>query len=165
VDSSRHARRRWIERDQSIEGDEDRRVRYGIRVMLARACSLLLLCLAACGGDSETPAPVPNRPPVVDGVEASAEVAASGGRYVTPVKVTFHDDDNDAVTKIRLRIPDGNYDETTTIQGAVPQAKSATLTMDFDAATVAAGTYEYLVSVMDAQGNESQPVTKTVTFK
>lgn len=133
--------------------------------MLARTCSLLLLLsLIACGGDSES-VPVPNRPPVVDAVEASAEVAASGGRYVAPVKVTFRDDDNDAVTKIRLRIPDGNYDETTDIQGAVPQAKSATLTMDFDAATVAAGSYEYLVSVFDSQGNESQPVTKTVTFK
>lgn len=106
-----------------------------------------------------------NRAPVVDAVDASAEVAKSNGRYATPVKVSFHDDDNDAVTKIRLRIPDGRYDETTSIQGAVPQAKSATLTMDFDAATVAAGTYEYLVSVFDAQGNESQPVTKTVTFK
>jgi hypothetical protein len=122
--------------------------------------------LIACGGDSEsTPAPVPNRPPVIDGVEASAEVAASGGRYVTPVKVSFHDDDNDAVTKIRLRIPDGNYDESTLVQNAAPQAKSATLTMDFDAATVAAGTYEYLVSVFDSQGNESQPTTKTITFK
>jgi hypothetical protein len=123
--------------------------------------------LFACGGDSEStpPAPVPNRPPVIDGIEASAEVAVANGRYVTPVKVSFHDDDNDAVTKIRLRIPDGNYDETTVVQGAAPQAPSATLTMDFDAKTVAAGTYEYLVSVFDAKGNESQPVTKTVTFK
>jgi hypothetical protein len=136
-------------------------------VMPARSAWLFsLLLLVACGGDSEsTPAPVPNRPPIVDGVEASAEIAASGGRYVTPVKVSFHDEDNDAVTKIRLRIPDGNYDESTVIQGAVPQAKSATLTMDFDAKSVAAGTYEYLVSVFDAQGNESQPMTKTITFK
>jgi hypothetical protein len=135
---------------------------------LLSIASLASLASVACGGDSEStpaPAPVPNRAPVIDGVEASAEVAVSAGRYVTPVKVSFHDDDNDAVTKIRLRIPDGNYDETTTVQGAAPQAKSATLTMDFDAATVAAGSYEYLVSVFDAQGNESQPVTKTVTFK
>lgn len=125
----------------------------------------VLLGPVACGGESEGTAPVPNRPPVVDAVDASAEVAASGGRYVTPVKVSFHDDDNDAVTRIRLRIPKGGYDESTVIQGAVPQAKSATLTMDFDAATVAAGPYEYLVSVFDSQGNESEPLTKTVTFK
>jgi hypothetical protein len=136
--------------------------------MLARSYSpFFLLFVLACGGDAaeSTPAPVPNRAPVIDGVEASAEVAKSGGRYVAPVKVSFHDDDNDAVTKIRLRIPDGNYDDTTVIAGAVPQAKSATMTMDFDAATVAAGTYEYLVSVFDSLGNESQPVTKSVTFK
>ena len=125
----------------------------------------VLLGSVACGGDAEGTAPVPNRPPVVDAVDASAEVAASGGRYVTPVKVSFHDDDNDAVTRIRLRVPNGGFDESTVIQGAVPQAKSATLTMSFDAATVAAGTYEYLVSVFDSAGNESEPFTKTVTFK
>lgn len=128
---------------------------------------LATILVVSCGGESTSspPAPVPNRAPVVDGVDASAEVAVSAGRYATPLKVSFHDDDNDAVTKMRLRIPDGGYDETTAIQGAVPEAKSATLTMDFDAATVAAGTYEYLVSVFDARGNESQPVTKTITFK
>ena len=125
---------------------------------------LAAAALISCGGDSDSgpSTPVANRAPVIDGVEASAEVAKSNGRYATPVKVSFHDDE---VTKIRLRIPDGGYDDSTVIQGAVPQAKSATLTMDFDAATVAAGTYEYLVSVFDAQGNESQPVTKTITFK
>lgn len=135
--------------------------------MLERCAWLLLsLPLIACGGDTDGgAAPVPNRPPVVDAVDASAELAPSGGRYVTPVKVSFHDDDNDAVVRIRLRIPDGGYDESTVIQGATPQAKSATLTMDFDAATVAAGTYEYLVSVFDAQGNESAPLSKTITFK
>lgn len=126
---------------------------------------LLAFALLACGGDTDGSAPLPNRAPVVDAVDASAEVAASNGRYVTPLKVSFHDDDNDAVTKIRLRVPSGGYDATTNIQGAVPQAKSATLTMDFDAATVAAGSYEYLVSVFDSHGNESEPLTKTVTFK
>lgn len=127
--------------------------------------SAVSVASTACGGDTDGSAPQANRPPVVDAVDASAEVAVSNGRYATPVKVSFHDDDNDAVTKIRLRIPDGSYDQTTNIQGAVPQAKSATLTMDFDAATVAAGTYEYLVSVFDSQGNESEPLTKTITFR
>lgn len=128
---------------------------------------LAAAALISCGGDSDSGPSTPgaNRAPVIDAVDASAEVAKSNGRYSAPVKVSFHDDDNDAVTKIRLRIPEGGYDDSTVIQGAVPQAKSATLTMDFDAATVAAGTYEYLVSVFDAQGNESAPVTKTVTFK
>lgn len=135
--------------------------------MATRSAWLFLVgssLVIGCGGDAEAPNG-PNRPPVIDGVEASAEVAASGGQYATPVKVLFHDDDNDAVTKIRLRIPDGNYDASTVIQGAVPQAKSATLTMSFAANTVAAGTYEYLVSVSDSLGNESQPVTKTIIFK
>lgn len=123
--------------------------------------------LAACGGDTEGGGSTPkeNRPPVVDGVEVSAEIAASGGRYAAPVRVSFHDDDGDVVTRIRVRIPDSNYDESTVIQGAVAAQKSATLTLDFEAASVPPGTYEFLFSVLDINGLESQAVSTNLTFK
>lgn len=136
--------------------------------MLAR-WSWVLFVLAACGSDdssSSNSCPSdPNKAPVIDSLDSSAEVAASNGRYVAPVSVKFHDENCDAVTKVRVRIPTGNYDDTTTIRDAVPDAKGATVTLDFDAATVAAGTYEYFVSVFDAKGLESEAKSKTITFK
>lgn len=134
---------------------------------MASRCTWLFLSFffLACGGDAADTAKPPNRAPIIDSIDSSDEVVASGGRYVAPVVVKFHDEDGDAVPKLRIRIPDGNYDQTTVIQGAAPQATGATVTMDFDAKTVAAGTYEYLVSVFDAQGLESEAKSKTITFK
>lgn len=139
-------------------------VRYGFRVMTVRHAWPFFLLLS-CGGDSSDAPKGPNRPPVVDSLDSSIEVAATSGRYVAPVIVKFHDDDGDAITKLRVRIPDGNYDETTVVQRADPRATGATVTMDFDAKTVAAGTYEYFVSVFDAPGLESEAVSRTITFK
>lgn len=136
-------------------------------VMLRRTAWLFVSYLAiGCSGDPGETSKGPNRAPVIDGVEASAEIASFNGQYVAPIKVLFHDEDGDVVNRIRLRIPQGNnFDDTTTIQGAVAQQKSATLTLELDAATVIPGTYEYLVTVFDTNGIESEPVTRNITFK
>ena len=120
----------------------------------------------ACGGDPGDNEKGPNRPPVIENVEASAEVVASDGRFVTPIRVAFRDDDGDVVNKVRIRIPDGNnYDDTTAIQDASAINKSATLTLEFDAATVIRGRYEYFVTVFDSNGLESAPASRFITFK
>lgn len=123
------------------------------------------LLLFACGGDAGDDTPPANRAPIVDGVEAPAEVAPANGQYLVQVRVTYHDDDNETVSKIRLQIPKGNFDQTTPIQQATPANRSAIVAIQLVASSAPAGTYEYSVSVIDARGLESAPATKTLTLK
>ncbi len=131
-------------------------------IALALGPTLLLL---SCGGDAGEDGPQANRAPVVDGVEAPAEVAAASGQYLVQVRVSYHDDDNETVSKIRLQIPKGSFDQTTPIQQATPSNRSAVVAIQLVAATAPAGTYEYSVSVIDERGLESAPATKTLTLK
>lgn len=137
-------------------------MRSGPSFAIALAGSVLLV---ACGGDAADDAPPPNRAPVVDTVEAPDEVTASGGQYLAQVRVTYHDDDEDVVSKIRLQFPKGNFDQTTPIQQATPANRAAVVAIQLVAATAPPGSYEYIVSVFDEHGLESAPVTKTLTLK
>lgn len=125
-----------------------------------------VLVLAACGGDAEDQGPPPpNRAPAIDAVDAPSEVSPASGQYVAQVRVTYHDDDNDTVSRIRLQIPKGRFDQTTPIQQATPENTSAIVAIQLVAATAPPGTYEYLVSVFDEHGLESAPVTRELTLK
>ena len=131
-------------------------------IALALAPALLLV---SCGGDADDDTPPANRAPIVDGVEAPDEVAAANGQYLVQVRVTYHDDDNETVSKIRLQIPKGNFDQTTPIQQATPANRSAIVAIQLVAASAPKGAYEYSVSVFDERGLESAPATKTLTLK
>lgn len=123
------------------------------------------LLLVSCGGDAGDDGPPPNRAPIVDAIEAPDEVAATNGQYLVQVRVTYHDDDNETVSKIRLRIPRGNFDQTTPIQQATPANRSAIIAIQLVAASAPKGTYDYSVSVFDERGLESAPATKNLTLK
>ena len=125
----------------------------------------LALLLAACGGDAEDDGPPPNRAPVVDAVDAPAEVTPAAGKYVVQVRVSYHDDDNDTVSQIRLQFPAGQFDQTTPIQQATPANRSAIVAIELIAATAPPGTYDYTVSVFDEHGLESAEATKQLTLK
>lgn len=134
--------------------------------MRSRLLFALPFLVFACGDSSDSgTSPPPNRAPVIDSLDAPTEVTASGGKYTVTLVLKFHDDDNDAVDKLRLQIPAGKFDQTTPIQGAVPQAAGATLSLQLDAATVPANTYDLEVSVFDSLGHESVGVQKQITFK
>jgi hypothetical protein len=121
--------------------------------------------MSSCGGDADDGTPPANRAPVVDDVEAPAEITATNGQYVVQVRVTYHDDDNETVSKVRLQIPAGSFDQTTPIQQATPANRSAIVGIQLVASTAPPGDYEYSVSVFDERGLESAPATRTLTLK
>jgi len=134
--------------------------------MRSRLLFVLPFVVLACSDSADSSGgPPPNRAPVIDSLDAPTDVVASGGKYTMTLILKFHDDDKDAVTKLRLQIPAGKFDETTSIQGAVPEAAGATLSLQLDAATVPANTYDLQISVFDSVGHESVGIQKKVTFK
>ena len=96
-------------------------------------------------------------------VDAPDEVTPASGKYVLQVRVSFHDDDQDTVSQLRMQFPAGAVDQTTPIQQATPVNRSATVGIELIGA--APGAYEYLVSVFDEHGLESAPLTKQLTLK
>ena len=129
---------------------------------------LAALFVVSCGGDDSSGGdkpPAANQAPVVDGVDAPSSLTATNGVYETQVHVSYHDDDDDTVSQVRLQIPAGHFDQTTPIQQATPANHAATITLQLQAATARKGTYDYTVSVIDAAGLESAPVTKQLTLQ
>lgn len=57
------------------------------------------LAVVACGDQTS------NDAPIIDSVEAPSVVTAKNGSYVIPVTVLFHDNDGEAVTRLRYRLP------------------------------------------------------------
>jgi hypothetical protein len=112
-----------------------------------------------------TSPPAENRAPVIDRIEAPVSVTESGGRYVVQVRVVYHDDDGDTVTQVRLQFPEGNFDTKTAIQQATPANRAATVSLELVASTAPAGTYEYLVSVFDEHGLESEISRANITLE
>lgn len=126
---------------------------------------VMLLLLTACSSSESDPAPPENRPPVIDGVDAPPQVTlAATGNYEVPFKIAFHDDDKDAVTKIRVRVKDSTVDITGSVSNPTPQAVAAQGAFAFQG-TAPKATYEMLMSVIDARGAESLPVVHAVTLK
>lgn len=129
--------------------------------MIRRA---ILLLLAACSS-SESDPPPQNRPPVIDGIDAPPQVTlAASGNYEVPFKVSFHDDDKDAVTKIRVRVKDSTVDITGAVSNPTPDAVAAQGAFAFQG-TAPKATYEMQMSVIDARGAESLAIVHAVTLK
>lgn len=124
-----------------------------------------LLVLAACSSSESDPPPPQNRPPVIDGIDAPLQVSlAASGNYEVPFKVSFHDDDKDAVTKIRVRVKDSPVDITGAVSNPTPEAVAAQGAFAFQGSAPKA-TYEMQMSVIDARGAESLPIVHAVTLK
>jgi len=57
------------------------------------------LAVVACGEQTA------NDAPIIDSVDAPLVVTAKNGSYTIPVTVLFHDNDGEAVTRLRYRLP------------------------------------------------------------
>ena len=125
----------------------------------------LFLILAACSSSESAPPPPENHPPVIDGVDAPLQVSlAATGNYEVPFKVSFHDDDKDAITKIRVRVKDSTVDITGAVSNPTPEAVAAQGAFAFQGSAPKA-TYEMQMSVIDARGAESLAVVQAITLK
>lgn len=125
---------------------------------------LLAAVLCACSSDPE----VSNNPPVIDSVDAPPSLKVEDGYFKLSIELVAHDDDKDAISAVRYRVPAGKIDETKSLpnapEGAVDGPTQLKLDLLFPANTPKS-TYEYSLSVIDARGAESVAVTKSVTLE
>lgn len=94
----------------------------------ARAAVLALPVLALACGDVTV-----NDAPIIDSVEAPLVVKEHGGTYAIPVTVLFHDNDGEAVTHLRYRLPP-NIDSIIDVPSPNPTLESAEVTLVIRAA-------------------------------
>jgi hypothetical protein len=102
-------------------------LRFSSHLRAARASRLALaFALGAfatgCGDVTE------NAPPIIDTVEAPLVVNEHDGVYAIPVTVLFHDNDGEAVTHIRYRLPP-NIDGMIEVPAPNPTRESAAVTI------------------------------------
>ena len=72
------------------------RLTHLLRLGLALAAPLVVV---ACGEQ------LANDAPIIDSVDAPLVVTERNGSYVIPVTVLFHDNDGEAITRLRYRLP------------------------------------------------------------
>jgi hypothetical protein len=90
---------------------------------IARAFAFVLPALAvACGDTTE------NDAPIIDSVEAPLVVKEIDGAYAIPVTVLFHDNDGEAVTHLRYRLPP-NIEGIIDVPSPNPSLESAVITI------------------------------------
>lgn len=87
---------------------------------LLRLCAFAALPLTAvaCGAE------MANDAPVLDSVDAPLAVREQNGAYAIPVTLLFHDNDGEAVTRLRYRLPP-NIDGMIDVPAANPTKESA----------------------------------------
>lgn len=86
-----------------------------------------VLALAGCTQ------PMENDAPIIDSVEAPLQVREHDGKYTIPIALLFHDNDVEAVTRVRYRLPP-NIDGMIDVPAANPTKESARLTIVINAA-------------------------------
>src|SRR5690242_18637589 len=123
--------------------------------------ALASFLVAGCGGTDDASSGAPNTGPVLDTVDAPAEVTAGAAGSGVPVTFRFHDPEGDAIARFRYRIPDASVDRT---QEAPAGSVGLALTIVAGASTPKKP-YEILFSAFDAKGIEGPVVSKTVTFR
>lgn len=137
------------------------RTRMKMRFALGTFLPVALAVTTGCSSSSDG---VSNAPPVIDSVDAPAEVTLQNNQFQVEMEIRFHDSDKEAVSKLRYRIPAGQIDKTITADGATAETPGAKLTLVFPGNTPK-GTYDYTLTVFDARGAESAPTTKQITLK
>ena len=105
-----------------------------LRPLLLRVAGMVALSTLpglalACGDVTE------NDAPIIDSVEAPLVVKERGGAYAIPVTVLFHDNDGEAVTHVRYRLPP-NIDGIIDVPAPNPTLESAEVTIVIRAADV-----------------------------
>jgi hypothetical protein len=134
------------------------------RSLLLAAVLLSFSAVVACSSDDDASTATPNRGPVLDSVDAPAEVSAADGIYKIPVTIFWSDPDGDAVSKLRYQVPDAKVDRTREAPNGGQDSLGVKLEIVLPA-TVEKKTYELLFSAFDSKGLEGEPVTKTVTLE
>jgi hypothetical protein len=99
-------------------------LRFGLPFGLALAVPAATV---ACG------AAISNDAPILDSVEAPLVVSEQNGSYAIPVSLLFHDNDGEAVTRLRYRLAP-NIDETVDVPAPNPSRQSAEVTIVIKAA-------------------------------
>jgi hypothetical protein len=146
------------------------------------ALSLPLFAIA-CAAESV------NDAPIIDSVDAPLQVSAKDGAYSIPVSLLFHDNDGEAITRMRYRLPpdiDGFID----VPAPNPTKESAQVTIvipvsAFDGETALSarerregdakrpedqtsprghGRRALQITIVDGRGAESLPLSSTVTL-
>lgn len=89
--------------------------------------------MVACG-DQTT-----NDAPIIDSVDAPLVVSARNGEYAIPVTVLFHDNDGEAITRLRYRLPP-DIDGMVDLPEPNPTRESALVTIVISAAALEGNT-------------------------
>ncbi len=79
--------------------------------------------------------PVANEAPILDSVEAPFTVPLRAATYAIPVTLLFHDNDFEAVTRVRYRLPP-NIDAIVDVPTPNPTRESARVTLLIRAADI-----------------------------
>jgi hypothetical protein len=153
--------------------------------------SLVALALAALAIGCATEVD-PNDAPIIDSVDAPLQVSAKNGVYSIPVSLLFHDNDGEAVTRLRYRLPP-NIDGMIDVPAPNPTKESAQVTIVIPVAALdntdttlnargekrdgtdakrpddgqvasGRGRRALQITIVDGRGAESLPQSSTVTL-
>lgn len=128
----------------------------GISLLFA---GLGLATLTGCTDESE------NDKPIIDSLDVPTVVTEQNGQYAIPVAILFHDNDREAITHVRYRLPP-TIDAVIDIQKPNPSREGATVVLNLAAATCGAKAERELdITVVDARGAESAPQPRTIVLK
>jgi hypothetical protein len=120
-------------------------LRFGLHLGLAIAVPAATV---ACGAETS------NDAPIIDSVEAPLVVAEQNGTYAIPVSLLFHDNDGEAITHLRYRLPP-NIDDTVDVPAANPSRQSAEIIIVIKAADLDGDTSDD-VSVRGANQDDAR---------
>jgi hypothetical protein len=89
-----------------------------------RSCLALALPALAVACAAETS----NDAPIIDSVDAPLAVTAKDGAYSIPISLLFHDNDGEAITRLRYRLPP-NIEGMVDVPAPNPTKESAEVTI------------------------------------
>ncbi|MBX3192984.1 MAG: hypothetical protein KF819_38725 [Labilithrix sp.] len=110
----------------------------------------------------------PNNAPIIDSVNIEsastpAMLEALNGEYSVPITILFHDNDREAVTHVRYRMPSANLDKTIDIATPNPTREAATVIITIPA-SAPKDTHDLTITIVDGRGKESLPLSQTITL-
>jgi hypothetical protein len=123
-----------------------------------RSFALITLCFAGCEAEEEDT----GTPPSLESLMLSGDDVTVGAPSVVSGTLSFTDPDGDVdQAQIDVVQPDGTMLSTTTeITGAAGTTEGS-IVVQLQVIANEAGTYEATLVLIDAMGNESEPLTTT----